>query len=237
MTDASRPTRVLIVEDRLSHAYTTASRVRHVAGPDGRRAEVIAALEHRPALARVHALVENGLDVALIDAMRHPDDLRAHPGTMAFGGLEVAAAIADADPRCRIVGYSAQAHSPRVNVTFREIPSVAAVFDQALIVDHMAEALWSDRCPHQVPPPDEYDYAALGTTRDARIWEAIQFVRQRPDTWEAVARTLGNRGVEARTREHLNKYLPDLIPMPDAVTYRAYVEMLRTVAGFLDAPR
>lgn len=236
MTDASRPTRVLIVEDRLSHTYTTASRVRQVVGPDGLRAEVVAALEHGPALTRVPALVEDGLDVALIDAMRHPDDLRAHPGTMAFGGLEVAAALAEADPGCRIVGYSAHAHAPRVNVTFREIQSVAAVFDQALVVDHMVEALWSAECPHQVPPPDEYDYAALGTTPEARIWDAIRFVRQRPDTWEAVARTLGNRGVEARTREHLNKYLPDLIPMPEASTYRAYVELLRSVAGFLDAP-
>lgn len=231
-----RTTRVVVVEDRLSHALITATRVRQVPGPDGRSAEVIGAMEHRHAVERADDLAADGVDVALVDAMRHPDDLRADPGAMAFAGLEVAEAIHRATTECRIVGYSAHAAAPRVNVVFRQVPGVVAVYDQALLVEHMAEALWGDGLAHQVPPPDGDDYAALGTTPEARIWDALRFVRERPDTWEAIARTKGHRGVDARTREHLNKYLPDLVPMPDAGTYRAYVELLRGVAGFLDQP-
>lgn len=186
-------------------------------------------MDHRQALT---AATKVAPDVAIIDAMRHPHDLRDDPHALGFAGLEIAERLRDQVPECRVIGYSAVAQRPAINITFREVPNVAAVYDQAALIAHMPEALWSSSMEHQVAPPTLSDFAALGLAPSARIWAALQFVMARDDTWDAIARVEGYRRIESRTREHLNKYLPRLIPMPGATTYRPYVELLRAVAGF-----
>lgn len=215
----------------MSYAQVALRQVARATGPDGQGAEIVAALDHGQALEGAVGLRP---DVALVDAMRHPDDLAAEPGALRFAGLPIAQALHEEVPACRVVGYSAQARQPAINIAFREVPSVVAVYDQAVLAEHVAEAIWSEALPHQVDPPVEDDFRALGVAPGACLWAALRFVMSRPDTWEAVARTKGYRGIENRTREHLNKYLPALLPM-EATTYRAYVELLRKVAGFSDA--
>jgi len=228
-SDDRRATRVLIVEDQLSHAHVTMARVLEARGPRGLTARLAAVMEHAEALD--HA-ARPAPDVALVDAMRHPNDLRDDPGALGFAGLAIAQALHDQLPSCRVVGYSSAARQPAINIAFREVPNVVAVYDQAILAEHVDEALWSDDHPHQTPPPTVDDYAVLGVSPEARLWEALRFVMRREDTWEAVARTRGYLGVAKRTREHLNKHLGPLLPMPDATRYRAYVELLREVAGF-----
>lgn len=226
---AGATTSVLVVEDRVSHAHVTMGRILDARGPDGRTARIAGVMDHTQALA---GAVRAEPDVALVDAMRHPHDLRDDPAALGFAGLAIAQALHDHAPRCRVVGYSSMAHRPAINIAFRELPNVVAVYDQAALLAHLPEILWSDDHAHQVPAPTAEDYAALGLAPGARLWEALQFAMGRDDTWEAVARVHGYRGIESRTREHLNKYLPELVPMPGARTYRAYVELLRAVAGF-----
>lgn len=223
------PTRVLIVEDRVSYTQSALGRAVRVVGPGGRRAEVVAALDHGQVLGGV---AHCNPDVALVDAMRHPDDLLADPSVLRFAGLPIAQLLHEEVPGCRVVGYSAHAEQPWINIAFREVPSVAAVYGQASLVEHLDEVLWSDGHPHQIPPPTAADYQALGLGPEAQLWSALRLAMERPDTWEAVARVHGYRGIENRTREHLNKYLPTLLPMREATTYRAYVDLLRRVAGF-----
>ncbi len=221
--------RVLVIEDKFSHAHVTMERILEARGPSGRRAQVAAVMDHTRALveaARVRP------DVALIDAMRHPHDLRDDPGALGFAGLAIAQALHDGVPGCRVIGYSSVAHRPAINIAFRDVPNVVALYDQAALIEHLPEVLWSEHLEHQVPPPGAEDFAALGLQPGARLWAALQFVMARDDTWEAVARVRGYQGIESRTREHLNKYLPDLMPMSHASTYRSYVELLRAVAGF-----
>lgn len=222
-------TRILVVEDAFAHAHVAMARILETRGPDGQAARIAAVMDHTQALEHAARTVP---DVALIDAMRHPHDLHTDPGALGFAGLAIAQTLFDEVPRCRVVGYSTAAHRPAINIAFRELRNVVAVYDQARLLDHLPEALWSDDVPHQVPPPTADDYAALGLLPRARVWAALQFAQEREDTWEAVARVQGHRGIASRTREHLNKYLPELMPMPEATTYRPYVELLRAVAGF-----
>jgi hypothetical protein len=219
---------VLIVEDQLSHAVATISTIERLKAATGRDVTVVAAVEHGDVIAHPDRFAA---DVALVDAMRHPNRRLSDPAGLPFAGLDVAQALHEQHPRCRVVGYSTDAGRPAVNIAFREVPSVAAVYDQAALVQHLDEVLWGDPV-HQVDLPDAGTYAQLGVTPDARLWEAVRFARQRPDTWEAVARVHGYLAIPKRTRAHLNKYLPELVPMPGATTYRAYLEVLREVAGF-----
>lgn len=234
--------RVLIVEDRVSHANTLAAAVRR-AGSGNASVDVVGVTDHVGILREdpgdpltrfrlVPEVVAAAPDVVLIDAMRHPHDVERLPGALPFAGLPIAQCISEALPGCRSIGYSSMARRPRVAIPFHQVPGVVAVYDHASLIDNVAEALWSADPTHCEPAPDDDDFAALGLAPGAAVWEALRFVMRRRDTWEAVARVHGYLGLENRTRAHLNKYLPELMPMPGATSYRPYVELLRTVAGF-----
>ena len=221
--------RVLIVEDAVAAMRLLRIALERAAGPRGARVASARVVDHGEALA---GALDVPVDVALIDANRHPHDRVAEASLSLLGGAEVAQRLQEVQPQCRIVVYSALASDPAINITVREIDAVHAVYDAASLIDHMAEALWSDTCEHQVPLPAAADYAALGVLPGARPWEALQVAMRRPDTWEAVARTQPHRIPEKRTREHLNIHLRPLLPTAEPVTYRHYVQVLRRVAGF-----
>lgn len=220
--------RVLIVEDQLSHASATMATIKRLEATSGRSADLEAVVEHHEVVDRPDRFAA---DIALVDAMRHPNRTHVDPAGLPFAGLEVAQALHDRDPTRRVIGYSTGATRPAVNIAFRQVPSVVAVYDQAALVAHLDEVLWGSTHPHQVPPPVPGLRPAGPRSRGTAVGR-IRFARDREDTWEAIARVHGYLAIPKRTRAHLFKYLPELLPMPGATTYRAYVEVLRQVAGF-----
>ena len=174
------------------------------------------------------------VDVVLLDAYRHLNAQRADATLSIFGGLDVAAVITALDHPPRIVGYSAAARNPEVNIPFREFPVVAALYYHADLVDYIEEALWSDDHPHSVREPTPEDYQRLGVMDDARIWTAIQLMLARPateefprgDAWETVAQTQPVRATEARTREYINDHVR---PLLGVANYREVRTVLQRV--------
>lgn len=229
---SGRAVRVLIVEDGLAAVHLIRSCLDRAMGPSGQRVTEAWALDHAAALRST----PEDLDVALVDATRHPNDRVVDPSVPLCAGLEVADRLAATDPSCRVVGYSVRARDPVLNIAFRELANVHAVYDMEGLVDHLAEALWSDEPIHQVSPPTEDDFRSLGLLPGARLWEAVKVARRRADTWEAVAATQPHLGIEKRTREHLNIHLAPLLPTPEPVTYRHHVAVLRAVCGFTPVP-
>jgi len=222
-------TRVLIIEDGLAALRLLRNALGAAMGPNGERVGAVQFADHSSMLDPMTTIDH---DLVLVDAHRHPNDRAADPGVSLLAGMEIAQRIQDRRPETRVIAYSAHAQRPGVNISFRQVPVVRALYDVGTLHDNMAEAAWSSTFEHQVAPPSDSDFAALGLLPGARVWEAMQLAMARPDTWEAVARTRAYQGLEKRTRDYLNARVGPLLPTPRPVTYRHYVEVLREIAGF-----
>lgn len=231
-TRQSAPTRVLIVEDRVETVHVLLDRIQRLSLDGSRSAETVGICEHQSACQWDWDGAP--VDVVLLDAYRHLNAQRADPTLSIFGGLDVAAAISVLDHPPRIVGYSAAAREPEVNIPFREFPVVVALYYHADLVEYIEDALWSEEHPRAVPQPTSEDYQRLGVMEDAQIWTAIQLMLARPatdefprgDAWETVAQTQPVRATEARTREYINDYVR---PWLGVANYREVRTVLQRV--------
>lgn len=180
----------------------------------------------------VRAACDREVDVVLLDALRSDGDRAANARLSRFAGLEVAHELASRGWTGRLVGYSAWATHPAINIGFRELPIVDAVYDSSVLATHVAEALWSEEAPHAVPRPTEEDFASLNLRPGARPWEALRVTMAHPTAWEAV---LGYRSIarlDSNTRDWINDHLGDLLPLdlPRKQRWRQYAEILNQLA-------
>lgn len=175
-------------------------------------------------------------DVVLVDAYRPWQDRRLDPLLPLFSGLWIARRAARWRPTPRIIGYSAGAHRPEVNIPFREIPGVLAVYDAFELVDHLPEVLWGERFEHEVRRPGPDDYRTLGVDPSAQIFLALDIARRNDEAWEVVARPHGYVPASVNVRRYFRDKVGPHLPLTEPGNYRALVRVLRQVAGFPDDP-
>jgi hypothetical protein len=130
-------------------------------------------------------------DLILVDALAPLRDQYAEPGALPrshLAGVEVAQAVqrAHGPDSPRTIAYSAAMADARINVPLWELRQVVASRHPFAAIQTNLPAIVAGDDPGLGPPTDA-DYGDLGLGSDARVVEAIDLARSRPDIWSWVA--------------------------------------------------
>lgn len=218
-------TSVVIVEDQLHMAKVMERKLRTIRGPQGEIVTEVKIIDPNDFFDATLGRV----DVAFVDAYRHENGMFRDPNLPKFAGLWVAHSLSTLRPTPRIIGYSARAEYPEVNIPFRDVWGVSAVYTEFNLVDHLAEALWSEDCVHQVHLPTSDDYAELGLLPGADVFRALRMARASEEAWATVA--AGGAGSQA-VRRLFRDHIAEALPMPGPVRFRPMSKVLARVAIF-----
>lgn len=235
------PVQVIVVEDHKPFIDALRRAFHHLDVAHPGRAHLAAVVDPEEAIGR-HDW--QGVDAVIVDAYRHETPWTVPPSSSRFTGLDIADAIHRSAPGTRVVGCSAWAGTPEVNITFRQVAGVVAVYEKAALVEHLDEALWSDDHPHQVPAPTDADHDRLGVAPGAQVWAAILAMRKvqardrhpHGDAWERVAVTEPGRQIADRTREYIKDRVAPLLGITGHGNHRAVVAVIQRVVKLPTAP-